>query len=67
MPRTLRQIIGAAALVIFVPLYALLVMRLAGDVLEGASILIQTAFFAVGGLVWVVPAGAIIYWMQRRR
>ena len=66
MPRKARQLIGATALLVFVPLYALVAMTIAGARLPGTSVTVQTIYFAVAGLLWIVPAGAIIAWMQRR-
>jgi hypothetical protein len=40
-------------------------MALAGGHLRESGIIIQTAFFAVTGLAWTIPAGAIIWWMSR--
>ena len=60
-----RKLIGAALLLIFIPLYAQLTVMIAVARLPGSSILTQTLFFAVTGLLWVVPAGLIIRWMQR--
>ena len=60
-----RKLIGAAVLLIFIPLYAQLTVMIAVARLPGSSILVQTLFFAVAGLLWVVPAGLIIRWMQR--
>ena len=65
MRQKLRKIVGAAALVLFIPFYALLAMTVAGGRLPNTSILTQTLFYAVGGLLWVIPAGLIIRWMQR--
>ncbi len=65
LPRVVRKIAGTAMLVIFVPLYALFVMVIASGRVPGSSILAQTVFFAIAGLVWIVPAGAIIAWMLR--
>lgn len=66
MPEKLRRIVGAALLVTVVPLYAVFVMSVAAARLPGTSVAIQTLFYAVTGLVWVIPAGAIIWWMRRR-
>ena len=66
MPRKARQLIGATALLLFIPLYALTAMLIAGAQIRGASVLVQTIYFAIAGLLWIVPAGAIIAWMQRR-
>jgi hypothetical protein len=60
-----RKLIGAVVLAVFIPIYALVVMTVATVRLPGTSGLTQTLFFAVAGLLWVIPAGAVIYWMQR--
>jgi len=60
-----RKLIGAAFLAVFVPFYALTAMSIAGARLPGTSPLTQTIFYAVAGLLWVLPAGAVITWMQR--
>jgi len=52
-------------LAIFVPIYCLVVMTIASVRLPGTSTLTQTVFFAIGGLLWVIPAGVVVYWMQR--
>lgn len=65
LPTTVRKVIATALLVTFVPLYALTVMALAGGHLQHAGVIVQTAFYAFTGLAWTVPAGAIIWWMQR--
>jgi hypothetical protein len=65
MPKRLRTFIGAVALAIFIPLYAMTAMVIAGVKLPGAPILVQTAAYAFLGLFWVLPAGLIITWMAR--
>ena len=65
LPRTVRQFIGAILLVVFVPLYALVAMTIGAARLPGTSTVVQTLFFAIAGLIWVIPAGLIIKWMQR--
>jgi hypothetical protein len=60
-----RKLIGAAVLAVFVPFYALLGMSVAGARLPHTTIVTQTIFYAVAGLLWVIPAGLIILWMQR--
>jgi hypothetical protein len=65
MRQKARKLVGAAALLLFVPVYALVAMTIAGVRMPHASIVTQTIFYSVAGLLWVVPAGAIIWWMQR--
>ncbi|NRG18440.1 DUF2842 domain-containing protein [Rhizobiales bacterium] len=53
-------------LVVFVTSYALLAMVIGDITLQQSSTLTRFTYFAVAGLVWVIPAGAIIWWMERR-
>jgi len=61
----MRKLAGAAMLALFVPAYAMTAMVIASAKLPGAPILVQTVAYAVLGLLWVLPAGVIISWMQR--
>jgi hypothetical protein len=40
-------------------------MTVAAAKLPGTSGLTQFLFHLVAGLIWVLPAGALIYWMQK--
>lgn len=61
----MRKLVGATLLLVFIPAYAVVVMTVAVARLPETSILTHTLFFLVAGLLWVVPAGLIIRWMQR--
>ena len=61
----MRKLIGAVLLVVFVPFYALVAMTIGAARLPGTSLWVQTLYFAVDGVIWVIPAGIIIKWMQR--
>ncbi len=65
MRQRTRKLIGTATLVVFVPVYALVAMTVAAVRLPGTSTLTQTIFFAIAGFLWLIPAGAVIWWMQR--
>ena len=65
MRQRVRKFIGAVVLAVFVPFYALTAMTVAAAKLPGTSTLTQTVFYAIAGLLWVIPAGAVITWMQR--
>ena len=60
-----RKLIGAVLLLILIPTYAILAVTVAVARLPGTSILTHTLFFAISGLIWIVPAGLIIRWMVR--
>jgi hypothetical protein len=61
----MRKLVGATLLLVFIPAYAVVVMTVAVARLPETSVLTHTLFFLVAGLLWVVPAGLIIRWMQR--
>ncbi|TYC63438.1 DUF2842 domain-containing protein [Rhodobacterales bacterium] len=65
MVPSFRKFVGMVVLVIFVVVYALVAMVIGDLKLQQASPLVQVAYFAVAGLVWVIPAGAIIWWMEK--
>jgi NhaP-type Na+/H+ or K+/H+ antiporter len=61
-----RKLIGAVALIAFVIVYALVAMALAQSrPLQEAALVWRTIGYAVLGLAWTLPAGALIRWMER--
>ena len=60
-----RKFIGMIVLVIFVVFYAFLAMVVGDMTLQQASTSVRLIYYAVAGLIWVVPAGAIIWWMEK--
>jgi hypothetical protein len=60
-----RKLLGASLLVIALPVYSLVVIGAAGAMLANASTPTLTAFFLVTGLIWVLPAMALVSWMAR--
>jgi len=67
LPRRLRKAIGAAALLVFIPLYASLAVQVAIVHIPEQAIVAQTIYFAFAGLLWIIPAGLIIRWMLKPR
>ena len=65
MPKRLRTFVGTVVLAVFIPLYALTAMVVAGVKLPGMPVLYQTVAYAVLGLFWVLPAGLVVFWMAR--
>ncbi|GGC55070.1 DUF2842 domain-containing protein [Chelatococcus reniformis] len=65
MPRSQRKLIGSIGMIIFVVVYALVVMVVAQGRIQEAPKLAQTAFFLVAGLIWIVPLLPLIRWMER--
>jgi hypothetical protein len=65
MPRRLRTFIGTMALVVIVIVWAFVAMVLAQGSIRLASPLWQAVYYVVAGLGWVIPAGAVIWWIGR--
>jgi len=66
IPQRVRKFIGVLLLVPYVIIYALLAMALAVKLLPDTSLLVQGVYYCVAGLLWVVPAAGIIWFMQKR-
>ena len=67
MPDKLRKLIGTFALIALVIVYSLTAMTIAAAKLPGTSGLVQLIYYALAGLLWVLPAGLIIWWMAKPR
>jgi len=65
MVPSFRKFFGMIVLVVFVMVYAFLAMVIGDMTLQQSSNLVRFVYFAVAGLLWVIPAGAIIWWMER--
>ena len=65
MPIRLRKLIGGIALIVLVTAWALIAMALAQfPVIKGHRV-IETIYYVIAGLAWVLPAMPLIRWMSR--
>ncbi len=60
-----RKLIGAFALIVLVVTWALVAMALAQSPAIKAHPVIETIYYVVAGLGWVLPAMPLIRWMTR--
>jgi len=60
-----RKLIGTVVLLVFLMLYAWVVVAIGVGRITEAPGYAQFAYFLVAGLLWVIPAGLLIRWMQR--
>jgi len=67
MAGKLRKLAGTFALIVLVVVYSLSAMTIAAAKLPGTSGLMQLIYYAAAGLLWVLPAGLIIWWMAKPR
>jgi hypothetical protein len=63
-PRT-RKLVGTIILLVFLTVYALLAMAAAIILQVNASKFVELTYYVVAGLLWVLPAGLIVTWMQK--
>lgn len=60
-----RKLIGAIGLLLFVMIYALVVVALSSSRLMDLGTIPLLIFYAACGLLWVPPAVLIIRWMEK--
>jgi hypothetical protein len=58
-------VVGAVLLLVFIAGYALLAMAAAAAILPRSERGLEFLYYLTTGLLWVLPAGLIIRWMQR--
>lgn len=65
MPVRLRKLIGTVLIVVLVILYALIATTVASNQLGQSAWWVHLLFFAISGLIWILPAMFIIRWMEK--
>ncbi len=60
-----RKLIGTVVLFLFLLVYAWTAMVIGAGRITLAPHWLQFAYFVAAGLLWVLPAGLLIRWMQR--
>ncbi len=63
MPLRLKKLIGMILLVSLVLIYAVLATSIASAYLGASSGWVHLTYFALSGLLWILPAMLIIKWM----
>jgi hypothetical protein len=61
--RASRKLLGLAALLVGLFIYAMLAMRLAVAVLPD-NLAVQTIYYLIAGVLWVVPTVPFVRWLQ---
>ncbi len=60
-----RKLIGTIVLLLFLAAYATAAAVIGSGRIALAPQWVQFAFFLAAGLLWVIPAGLLVRWMQR--
>jgi peptidoglycan/LPS O-acetylase OafA/YrhL len=64
-PRT-RKLAGTIALIAMITIYAFIALAVAVVLqVSNTSKIGELAFYVIAGLLWVLPAGVLIKWMQK--
>lgn len=65
MPPRIRKLVGAVSLLALIVVYSFLALAVAAVMqMHTTSKLAELVFYLAAGLLWTIPAGAIIWWMQ---
>lgn len=65
MPQRIRKLIGAVLLLVLVVVWALGAMALAQGRVTELGWALQAVSYVLLGILWVIPAGLLIRWMER--
>ena len=66
MTQRQRKFAGTIALMVLIVIYALLALAVAIVLqVREANKAVEFAYYVIAGLLWVLPAGWLISWMQR--
>lgn len=61
-----RKLIGTIGIFVLVIVYAFLALAVAVVLqVNNASKFVELVYYFVAGLLWVIPAGMLISWMQK--
>ncbi len=60
-----RKLVGMLALLAFLAAYCLAVMVAGAAILTDRPVWLQTICYLAAGFAWIIPARALIGWMQR--
>jgi hypothetical protein len=60
-----KKLIGTIVILVWLPIYALVAMRIGVSLLPGANPLVELLYYAIAGTAWIVPIGLLIPWMSR--
>jgi hypothetical protein len=66
MTQRQRKFLGTIALLLLIAVYALIAMGVAIVLqVHNVSKFVELLYYVVAGLLWVLPAGLLISWMQK--
>jgi hypothetical protein len=61
----IKKLIGTMAIIVWLPIYALVAMRVGVAVLPNAGAFLTLLYYAIIGTAWIIPIGLMLPWMHR--
>ncbi|MGF1649987.1 MAG: DUF2842 domain-containing protein [Hyphomicrobiaceae bacterium] len=65
MSQRTRKFIGTILLTLFLTVYAFVAMLVAIVIQVRENVYLEVLYYIIAGLAWVLPAGIIVWWMQK--
>ena len=65
MRPTIKKLIGTIAILIWIPIYALIAMGIAVRVLPHGNWVVVLLYYVLAGTLWSIPVGLAFPWMYR--
>lgn len=65
MPMRTRKLLGTIATLVWLIVYALVLMALGGQYVLGRGLAVELLFYVAAGFAWLPVAMVIIRWMSR--
>jgi prepilin signal peptidase PulO-like enzyme (type II secretory pathway) len=61
-----RKLIGTAVLLVWIVVYSFAAVAVAIILqMQSANKALELVYYVVAGTLWIIPAGAVIWWMQK--
>jgi hypothetical protein len=60
-----KKLIGVIVILLWLPVYAVIAMRLGVTILPGANKFVELLYYVVAGTAWILPIGLMLPWMSR--
>ena len=61
----IKKLIVTIVILIWLPIYALVAMRVGVSILPTAGPFLELLYYAVTGTAWILPIGLMLPWMNR--
>ena len=61
----MRKLVGSIVLILFLIVYALIAMSIGSGRIAESRHPAQALYYLIAGILWVLPAGFLVRWMQK--